>query len=178
MIHSERLDLVSLGPACLRAALEGRPAEAEALLGASLPADWGRDNEHLLRLRLGQLEQDPSVQPWLLRAMVLRQPARRVIGHIGFHLPPDARGALEVGYATEPAYRRQGYAGEAVRALLAWATRTHSIRHFVASVSPGNQASLRLVRRLGFRQSGSQMDEIDGLELVFELRLPDRPEVE
>jgi len=36
-------------------------------------------------------------------------------------------------------------------------------------VSPDNEPSLNLVRKLGFAQTGSQIDEIDGLELVFEL---------
>jgi [ribosomal protein S5]-alanine N-acetyltransferase len=42
----------------------------------------------------------------------------------------------------------------------------------VASVSPRNPASLALVRSLGFRQVGKQIDEVDGLELVFERALP------
>jgi L-amino acid N-acyltransferase YncA len=42
------------------------------------------------------------------------------------------------------------------------------VRTVRASVSPGNVASLALVRSLGFRQVGEQWDEIDGLELVFE----------
>ncbi len=40
-----------------------------------------------------------------------------------------------------------------------------------ASVSPDNEPSLAIVRRLGFTQVGEQIDEIDGLELVFELPL-------
>jgi [ribosomal protein S5]-alanine N-acetyltransferase len=170
VIASERLDLVALSPAFMTAALEGRHADAEALLGARIPPRWGRTHERLLRLRLDQLEQDPGSQPWLLRAVVLRERDRRIIGHIGFHAPPDARGAVEVGYAIEPEYRRRGFAREAVRALFGWATETHAIHHFVASVSPTNQASLGLIRQLGFHQTGSQMDEIDGLELVFELQ--------
>ena len=37
-----------------------------------------------------------------------------------------------------------------------------------ASISPDNEASLALVRKAGFVEVGSQMDEIDGLELIFE----------
>jgi hypothetical protein len=35
-------------------------------------------------------------------------------------------------------------------------------------VSPHNEASLRMVRRLGFHQTDEQWEEEDGLELVFE----------
>jgi L-amino acid N-acyltransferase YncA len=49
---------------------------------------------------------------------------------------------------------------------------THGITRFLASISPDNQASLNLTAGFGFRQVGEQMDEIDGLELVFETTWP------
>ena len=61
-------------------------AEAERLLGVPLPLDWP-DCKELLALRLSQLEKDPSLTPWLLRAMVLRD-ERAVVGFIGFHQAP------------------------------------------------------------------------------------------
>jgi hypothetical protein len=35
---------------------------------------------------------------------------------------------------------------------------------------PTNEPSFHIIRKLGFRQIGHQIDEIDGLELVFELK--------
>jgi RimJ/RimL family protein N-acetyltransferase len=55
-----------------------------------------------------------------------------------------------------------------VAALLAWA-EAQGIHRFRASVAPGNDASLAIIASLGFHHVGTQMDEIDGLELVFEL---------
>jgi RimJ/RimL family protein N-acetyltransferase len=55
---------------------------------------------------------------------------------------------------------------------MGWATSAHGIRRFVASVSPTNQPSLAIVRKLGFLQTGVQWDGEDGEELVFELELP------
>jgi len=40
------------------------------------------------------------------------------------------------------------------------------------SISPDNEPSLRLAQQFGFRQVGEQMDEIDGLEYVFETSWP------
>jgi [ribosomal protein S5]-alanine N-acetyltransferase len=99
-----------------------------------------------------------------------------MIGHIGFHGPPGVNGpakpgALEVGYTVFEPFRRQGYASEAVVAILRWAEAEHGVRHFVASVGPWNEPSLALVRRLGFRQTGTQWDDEDGEELVFELEI-------
>ena len=97
---------------------------------------------------------------------------RRVVGTIGFHGPPDDRGRLEVGYSVQAAYRRRGFTREAVRALFDWAAAEHGIRRFIASISPTNEASLALARSFGFVQTGEQMDEIDGLELVLETDWP------
>jgi RimJ/RimL family protein N-acetyltransferase len=171
-IASERLELVSMSPEFMRASLDGDVPRATRLIGAALPTDWPSISARTMRMRLRQLAADPSEQPWLLRAMILRAPKTRVIGRIGFHAPPSPRGSVEIGYAVEPEHRRQGYAAEAVAAMLDWATREHAIRWFVASVGPTNVPSLALVKRLGFLQTGSQWDDEDGLELVFELRHP------
>ncbi len=93
---------------------------------------------------------------------------RAVIGTIGFHGPPDEDGRVEIGYRIEPEFRRRGLTTEAVAALLDWA-ETQGIHRFRASVAPGNVASLAIVRAFGFREVGTQIDEIDGLELVFEM---------
>jgi RimJ/RimL family protein N-acetyltransferase len=165
------MDLVSMSLEFMRASLEGDLPLASDLIHTRLPDDWPGDAARTLRRRVLQLEVDPLEQPWLLRAMVLRAPSVRLVGRIGFHAAPDARGALEIGYAVEPGYRRRGYATEAVEAMLAWATAEHGVHHFIASVGPKNVASLALVRNLGFTQTGTQWDEEDGEELVFELQL-------
>jgi RimJ/RimL family protein N-acetyltransferase len=123
-----------------------------------------------LRRRLEQLTRDPTEQPWLLRAMVPREdPDRRLVGYINFHAPPGPEAWVEVGYRVLPEFRRRGYAQEAVEALFDWATREHKVHRFRASVSPGNQPSLALIRKLGFSKIGRQWDDEDGEELVFEL---------
>jgi len=168
-IQSARLELVSMSLPFVEAVLGGERDRAAALIGFPLPDDWPGENDRPLRYRRQQMHEDPSTQPWLLRAIVLREPAGVIVGHINFHGPPDARGAVEVGYTILPEHRRRGYATEAAEALFAWATREHGIRHFIASVSPENAPSLAVVRRLGFRQTGVQWDEEDGEELVFAL---------
>jgi RimJ/RimL family protein N-acetyltransferase len=97
---------------------------------------------------------------------------RRVIGTIGFHGAPDEQGRLEIGYRIESEYRRQGYTREAVRGMLDWASVEQGVHKFIASIRPDNAASLGLVRGFGFVQTGTQMDDIDGLELVMETTWP------
>jgi RimJ/RimL family protein N-acetyltransferase len=168
-VTSHRLDLVSMSPEFMHLSLAGDLLRASEVIGAELPEHWPGRTGRAMRYRLVQLDADSTEQPWLLRAMVVRTPVRRVIGHIGFHAPPDARGALEIGYTVEPPHRRQGYAFEAAQALFAWAKREHGIHRFIASIAPTNEASLALAHKMGFHQTGSQWDDEDGEELVFEL---------
>ena len=158
----------------MRAIIAGDAAAASRELDAEVSGAMSDDLVDFARHRLAEMEADPSVQQWLARAMVRTEPdgGRHAIGTIGFHGPPDDRGRLEVGYRIEPDYRRQGYTREAVRALFDWAHREHGIRRFVASVSPTNEASLALIGGLGFSRVGEQMDEVDGLEYVFEAPWP------
>jgi ribosomal-protein-alanine N-acetyltransferase len=144
---------------------------ARAAAGVELPAEFLADT-WLWTLRLGQLIGEPECAPWLVRAVVVAEgeAAGTVVGHAGFHGPPDPRGTVEVGYRITPEHRRRGHARAALGELLAYA-RAHGAKTARASISPENAASLALAGSYGFRQIGEQVDEIDGVELVFELRI-------
>jgi RimJ/RimL family protein N-acetyltransferase len=172
-IRSARLELVSMSPAFLEAALGGRAKEAGRVIDADVPGDAVADEARFFRLRLEQMRKEPARRQWL-RAIVRTERERAMVGHTGFHGPPGTNGrrdpgALEIGYTVFEPFRGQGYASEAAAALIGWAHAEHGIRKFIASVAPGNEPSLAIVRKLGFVQAGEWWDEEDGLELVFEL---------
>lgn len=159
---------------CMRALVAGDRATAARELGAGIPEGLPDTLQHFLQYRLRQLDEDPTILRWLARAMVLTDHAgtRRAVGTIGFHGAPDAQGRLEIGYRIEPDHRRQGLTREAVRGMLDWAATEQGVHRFIASVRPDNEASLGLVAGFGFAQTGTQMDDIDGLELVMEAVWP------
>ena len=162
-IRTARLDLVLLDRAWLQAYADGKPPPD---LGFADPDGFLAGSAQLVRWRLAQIAADPSEEPWLLRAIVDRAGAVAV-GYVNFHAPPDERGMVEIGYTIVPSRRRQGYAFETAEGMWRWAAE-HGARILRASVSPDNEASLALIRKAGFVEVGSQMDEIDGLELIFE----------
>ena len=176
-IRTPRLELVSMTIAFMRALLAHDLETASREAGARVPANLREHLDDFLRYRLTQVDADPSIRKWLGRCMVLTDEVgeRRVVGTIGFHGPPDDQGRLEVGYSVEAGYRRRGFAREAIQAMLDWAHATHGINRFIASISPTNEPSLNLTRGFGFVQTGSHIDEIDGLELVFETDWPRPP---
>jgi RimJ/RimL family protein N-acetyltransferase len=167
-IASARLELVLLTADCVDAVLAGERERAEKIGGFRLRPEWPDENdEHFLRHRLTEMREDPESEPWFTRAMV--DPAtREMIGHIGFHGPPNDGVWLELGYTVFPEHRRKGYAIEAAEALMTYARAEHGIKRFVLSISPENAPSLAMAAKMGFVRCGEQMDEIDGLEWVFE----------
>ena len=147
---------------------------AERVMHVIIPAGWLEGPAHWMRLRIRQLREAPALDRWLLHAMVLRSgggdaPPRTMVGHCGYHGAPDATGMVEIGYQVAPAFRRRGYAIEAVRALIANAFAHPEVRRVRAAIRPDNEPSLALTTQLGFVKTGEQIDEIDGLEHIFEM---------
>lgn len=152
----------------LQALVDGDLNGARQLSGLSLPAEFLQDT-WLWSLRLGQIAEAPESASWLVRATL--RDGGVVVGRAGFHGPPDERGMVEIGYEVLPEHRRQGLGMATATALIEEAAGNPDVTVVRASVSPDNEPSLAIVRRLGFTQVGEQIDEIDGLELVFELPL-------
>lgn len=153
----------------MKALTQGELELASRLLDCEVPPGWpdGHD-QTFLTMRREQLRKHPELEPWLVRAMILRTTGRPMVGHAGFHGAPEG-GRVEFGYTVFPERRGNGYALEASRALMRWATNEHGVRLFRLSAQPDNLPSLAIIRSLGFEQTGTQIDEVDGLELVFEL---------
>jgi [ribosomal protein S5]-alanine N-acetyltransferase len=162
-ILTKRLELVLLGRTFLADIVSGNPGSDLAFTD---PAGFMAGAEDVARLRLKQLDANPDIAPWLLRAIVVRE-TRVAVGFIGFHDAPDDCGMAEIGYEVLPSFRRRGYAFEAVSALTRWAGR-HGVMRVRACVSPENGASMALLARQGFAVVGEQIDEEDGRELVLE----------
>lgn len=167
-VSSDRLDLQPMSLELMEALLRGDLESAQGMVGYRIPADWPQVMASVLRFRVPIARAQPEALPLLLRAMVLRADLEVAVGRLGFHGPVDEAGMLEIGYEVFPAYRRKGYAREAVVAMLGWAQHDPAVRRFRASISPENEASRNLVAGLGLIEVGSQWDEEDGEETLFE----------
>ncbi|HSY11819.1 MAG TPA: GNAT family protein [Verrucomicrobiae bacterium] len=76
----------------------------------------------------------------------------KLIGDVGLRvLEPDPEQA-EVGITVAPDFQRQGYASEALRALLNYIFKTLNKHRVFASVDPRNAPSMKLLERVGMRK--------------------------
>lgn len=155
---------VRLPLAAMDALLAGDLEAASAEAGVPLTR-YILEHGWLWEIRADQIRRDPAAADWVARAVVIDG---AVVGHAGFHGPPDDNGMVEVAYSVDPAYRRRGYATAMLEAAIAWAAAHPAVRTVRASISPDNVASLATLRPFGFVEVGEQWDEEDGLELLFE----------
>lgn len=150
------------------AARRRRRASERVLLRAPTAAD--RD-EFLSRVRESRSLHRPWVHPpatvaaygaWLRRAgpeflplLACRRGDGALVGAIA--LSGIALGNFRSAYLEYYAFRpfeRQGYMTDALQATLRLAFRRLGLHRLEANVQPANAASLRLVRRCGFRREG------------------------
>ncbi len=92
-------------------------------------------------------------------------PSGRIIGGIGFHGGVDDRGRVEIGYGIVPSERGKGHATQALRLLVERAGKLGA-RTLFAETDPGNEASQRVLTRVGFIRYAE-----DERAVLFELPL-------
>lgn len=82
-----------------------------------------------------------------------------VLGTAGFYRGFDAD-AGEIGYVLKEKHRGQGHMLEAVRLLLAFGWEQLGLNAIVAMTDPNNQASINVLKKAGFEEVESMIDEI------------------
>jgi RimJ/RimL family protein N-acetyltransferase len=163
MLGVPEIRFVKLSPAVLTALVEGDLAAASAGAGVAL-TPYLRDERWLWEIRLADIARDPASADWIARAAVADGV---VVGHGGFHGPPDADGIVEVAYSVDPEHRRKGYAKAMLRALLERADADPAVTAVRASIRPDNAGSRATIAGFGFKKVGEQWYPEDGLEDVY-----------
>jgi len=155
-IRTRRLELVlpRLDQAGALATLLQEPSVARWTLHIPHPYTTSDARRYVLRA------QDRRRSGRGLPLQIVRRGDRVLVGGVGLHQLDEPHAAAEVGYWVGRPYRRHGYAEEATRALVNVAFRRLGLHRVEAAVFPGNAASVRLLRRCGFRYEGRVRDEV------------------
>jgi ribosomal-protein-alanine N-acetyltransferase len=141
-----------------RARLESAITEPETMgsvLGVAVEPGWNVVPEAWVAARI-DLEADEAFADWPLFFVVLDGV---LVGQCGFHAPPDAEGAVEIGYAVAPGARGRGIASEVAATLVerGFAAGASSI---VAQVAVGSATAI--IDRLGFVRVAEVVDPTEG----------------
>ena len=139
-----RLRLEPVTSALAAAARAGQTAFAD-LIGAEAPADWCAASLSLVG------RSSPRGAP--RRAIAIHRLDGAVVGDVRFDplpfRPGRSEGEFEIGYAVARSRRRQGYAVEAVGAVIDWLFEGGA-ETIWAGCESSNVASVRTLMRLGF----------------------------
>jgi RimJ/RimL family protein N-acetyltransferase len=136
VLRTEDLVLHPLTPELARRVLAG---SGEPALASGFPRP---EDRLLLEGVLGA--GGPATGSWLVAR------AGAVVGTAGAAGPVSPEGDQELGYGLVPAARGEGTGTQAVAAVAAVLERRPGVQRLTAEVLPGNEASVRLLHRLGF----------------------------
>ncbi len=94
--------------------------------------------------------------------VIIEKLNNQVIGDIGIHfLETDPENKqVEIGYTLDSKYRGKGYAIEALTVIINYLINSLSKRRITASIDPINQASIKLIERLGFRKEAHFIESL------------------
>ncbi|MEI8199454.1 MAG: GNAT family N-acetyltransferase [Eubacteriales bacterium] len=99
------------------------------------------------------IDKNVAVRPntpdtWLQAAVCLHD--GQMIGDIGIHFVDEDQ--IEIGYTLSPEHQGNGYALEAVKAVINFAFSEWKKHRITASVDPDNIQSIKLLEKIGFRK--------------------------
>jgi RimJ/RimL family protein N-acetyltransferase len=113
---------------------------------------WERTDAEGIRGQIEEMSRRLPGQPggWVQLSVVDRETGR-LIGDVGLSPVDDEPGVIEIGYTIAPVFQGQGYATEAVGALIAYAVSTLGADIVRAYASAKNLPSIRVAQKVGMR---------------------------
>ena len=157
-LKTERLRLVAITPAMLKADETGREALAQ-MLDAEVTPEWPPEHwePHVYHFIARQYTDEPHTRGYHRYVLLPKGRASVLIGAVGGF--PKLEGDVEIGYSTVPSYQRKGYGTEAARALVDWLLKQKDVRSVSAQTYPHLPESIKVMQRCGMLYVGPGEDE-------------------
>jgi ribosomal-protein-alanine N-acetyltransferase len=166
-IDTPRLTLLAYTPAQLLALIE-HPDRFEEI-AALTPADGlrgfyvsGDVSPVWLEALRNAVGQSGGPNPWRHGFFIIEKESGEIVGGAGFKGAPDPAGMVEIAYGVVPSREGRGYATEAARALIHFASNDTRVRTIRAHTRPEANASTRVLAKCGFAHVGPVVDPEDG----------------
>ena len=140
--------------------------------GFSDPDKYFLNNPNPIKYRLPRIKKNPEYAKYLLRVAVLKDNPI-IIASAGFHNAPDSDGMIEIGFGVDKKYQGRGFGQEILHGMWNWVANDSLVKTLRYTVSPENLISQHIIKKLGFKHSGQQIDEEDGPEDIYELSASD-----
>jgi ribosomal-protein-alanine N-acetyltransferase len=137
-----------------------RPSDAESLFAILSDEELARFYDDEAFTDLSQARE--QIEAWAsayegrrsIRWGIARKGADTIIGTCGYYGLHRWHGRASIGYELARPYWRQGIMTEALDAIIAFGFSECGLNRIQALVMPGNEASERLLEKLGFQSEG------------------------
>lgn len=148
-LNTERLLLRPIRAEDAQAVFSYRSLPEVALYQGWVPAS--AEEVAVYANKMADLPADSKEQWW--QWVIINQSGQTLLGDLAFCVDAEGQQA-ELGVAVAPHYQGQGYATEALRALISHLFQHYGLHRIHVSIDPRNQPSVLLFERLGFRHEG------------------------
>jgi ribosomal-protein-alanine N-acetyltransferase len=156
-LETPRLRLRPLAPESIDALIARDVMRLQALLGVGFPEPvqpFPLTDDALPHLR-EQLRAPDFAWSWI----AARRDTGMAVCHLGFMRLPDPPPTVFAGWSTYPEQQRQGFATEAVGALVRFAFERLGVQRFECTIPPDNAPSLAVATRNGLVALGREPDD-------------------
>jgi RimJ/RimL family protein N-acetyltransferase len=153
--------------ASLELAVES-PKAFERHIGARIATDWN-DFAPAMEVSRNKLRANSALSGWWSHLILTGLPPV-IAGVCGYTGPPNSEGVVEIAYGTAPSYRGKGVATWAAAELIRRAFLDNRVRLVCAHTLPEENASTRVLKKVGMRFVGLDEDVDAGTVWRWELR--------
>ncbi|AWV89230.1 GNAT family N-acetyltransferase [Bradymonas sediminis] len=127
--------------------------------------DWGPNTIDDTRAFIQEAIADAQAIPLQTISLAIEhRDSQRVIGTVGMELGKSTLGDASIGFCMNREFWGRGLTTEAAQALLDWASDAFQLRRVYATCRPDNQASARVLEKLGMKCEGRLLRnvQVDG----------------
>lgn len=136
---------------------------------AGLPAPLARVVTNMAGMQAALYRKTSAVEPWI--GYLARDPGQQaLVGGCSF--VNRQGGQVEIAYFTFPGLEGRGIGGRMAEALVEIAWDDPELDEVIAHTLPQENASTRILRRLGFEQAGEAVDPDEGAVWLWTLKRP------
>ncbi len=149
-ITTDRLEIITFDVAMIQALLKGAK-ELEKIVSFQVPADYPMDvYKQFFPYKIERFSKQPEENKW--EGLIIDSESQTVIGDIGYKSGPNEQGEINLGYSVLPTYQGKGFATEAATGMVAWGLKQPGVEKIIATCSPQNNASIRVLQKAGLKQ--------------------------
>lgn len=130
------------------------------VMGVNVPKKWTEFRDTFTP-SYHRWKAHPPLRDWWVY-LIIHVPDNVLIGSCGFKGEPDANGMVEIGYEIMPTYRLKGLGAETAKGLTAHAFGQPGVHKIVAHTLREENASVKILEKIGFKQIEDINDPDDG----------------